>query len=397
MFPLPPSHSTFYTQVFGMRKSYKTIIVGAGPAGLNAGRFLKEEFLILDKKRTLGCPVQCAEGISIQALAREYLEPDPKWTAAEIRQIKRIMPGGAYWGDRQREPYAVVLKRHHFESHLADLVSGDVLLESRVVDVQFDGTTWRITTDRHQTFHSEYVIGADGPASRIARDVFGYRYDLAPAVNYQVVLEGAVPTDELQMFFGKHIAPRGYAWVFPVAAHKANIGLITKTDGKVRALYERFLDETIRPRFGAYDLIRQKSGALPISGFPGKVVERNVLLAGDAGAFADPIFSGGIGLALLTGRLAAQSINRNRPEHYQESIDNLPFSGSDLLKAREIFYNFDDETLGHLGDVLQGRSTSYIVSDSGKQELLRRPVLKQQLEAIYGFAKVWQAAKAYLW
>jgi len=380
-----------------MLKSYKTIIIGAGPAGLNAGRFLKDECLILDRKRSLGTPVQCAEGISIQALAREGLSPDPKWAATQIRQIKRIMPNGAFWGHRQKEPYAVVLKRRHFESYLAGLVSGEICLESRVVDMQWNGSEWEVSTNRGDIFHSEYIIAADGPASLAARTVFGYRYALAPGVNYLVELEESVPSDELQMFFGSHIAPGGYGWVFPVAAHKANIGLLVKTGGRARAQYRRFLEETIAPLFGAYDLIKQKSGILPVCGFPTSVVRQNVLLTGDAGAFADPIFSGGIGLALLTGRLAAESINSGHPEQYQDSVDNLPFTGNDLSRAREIFYNFDDETLIQFGDILQGRSSGYIADDSGKEELVKHPALRRQIDANHAFAKIWQTAKGYLW
>ena len=45
-----------------MKQGYKTIIVGAGPAGLIAGRYLRDA-LILEKKKELGRPVQCGEGI----------------------------------------------------------------------------------------------------------------------------------------------------------------------------------------------------------------------------------------------------------------------------------------------------------------------------------------------
>jgi len=46
-----------------MSNVFKTIIIGAGPAGLTAGTYLKDA-LILEKEKEIGIPVQCTEGIS---------------------------------------------------------------------------------------------------------------------------------------------------------------------------------------------------------------------------------------------------------------------------------------------------------------------------------------------
>ena len=46
-----------------MERIFETIIVGAGPGGLTAGRYLKD-CLILEQKEEIGKPVQCAEGLS---------------------------------------------------------------------------------------------------------------------------------------------------------------------------------------------------------------------------------------------------------------------------------------------------------------------------------------------
>ena len=66
-----------------MSKIYETIIVGAGPAGLIAGKYLADS-LILDKKREIGTPVQCGEGISEQALKFQGIKADPAWSSAKI-------------------------------------------------------------------------------------------------------------------------------------------------------------------------------------------------------------------------------------------------------------------------------------------------------------------------
>ena len=66
-----------------MEKIFQTIIIGAGPGGLTAGRYLKDA-LILEQKAEIGRPVQCAEGLVRKFLEREGIKPDASWISAVI-------------------------------------------------------------------------------------------------------------------------------------------------------------------------------------------------------------------------------------------------------------------------------------------------------------------------
>ena len=380
-----------------MPKVYHAIVLGAGPAGLNAARFLQDDCLVIDKKKELGLPVQCGEGISLHALERENLEIQSDWIAANITQIKRIMPNGMHWVNKRDEPYAFVLYRDKFEKYLAGLVSCEICLDTRVVKLHRENAVWKLTTSQNKIYWADYIIGADGPLSMVARSVYGYKYRLIPGINYEVHFKQPVLMEELRMYFGNDTAPKGYGWIFPCSKYSANVGLLIKTEDKVRKYYDNFLTGIVEPLFGDFSLGRQKSGALPISGFPKIVAKENTLLVGDAGAFTDPLFSGGMSLALLTGRLAAESINNGNVRQYQAEIDNLPFTGQELLKAQEIFYGFDDDTLSQLGEVLHDRSTSYINTEEGQRAFMSKSKIKMHLGNIAEFAKTWQAAKAFLW
>jgi flavin-dependent dehydrogenase len=280
---------------------------------------------------------------------------------------------------------------------LASGIAGNIRLNSRVVSLHREGNSWIATTADRMRFRSRYIVGADGPTSIVARTVFGYRHACIPAVNYEVNLDAPIAADELQMFFGSQIAPKGYAWIFPISEHTANIGLLMKGGGKVRDYFARFLEKTITPRYGSATLGKQKSGVIPVGGFPRILISQNALLVGDAGAFTDPIFSGGMSLALLSGRLAAQSINRDCPAAYQQSIDALPFSGTTLYQARETFYEFGDIVYNQLGEVLQGKGTDYLASTEGRRQLSESSVIRDCLPHIVSFAETWRAAKKYLW
>ena len=380
-----------------MIKTYQTIVIGAGPAGLNAARFLAEKALILDKKPKIGLPVHCGEGISTDALKREEIAVKDKWIATYIRHIKRIMPNGRYIGERRDDPYAVVLKRDVFERHLAAQTPSEIRLNTRVVRIERENNMFRVQTDKGELFYSTYLIGADGPNSLVARQVFGLTPSLIPAVNYTAVFEKSVPNDALQMYFGHEIAPFGYGWLFPTSTHSANVGLLIKHKGRVRDYFHAFLRTVVKPLFGTFALKENKSGVLPAGGFYPEVLKENAFLTGDAGAFTDPIFEGGINMALYTGRLAAQSINSGNPMEYQSRINRLPFTGQDLVNAQKLFYSLDDDTLNALGDVLHANGTSHLSTQEGQAAFASKPDLMRNRIAIAQFAQIWQSAKPYIW
>ena len=165
----------------------------------------------------------------------------------------------------------------------------------------------------------------------------------------------------------------------------------------VKRYYKDFLAHIVEPLYGICKIGQNKSGVLPSGGFRETVTKDNTFLVGDAGSFTDPIFEGGNNLALLTGRLAAESINNNDPNSFQTAIDSFPFTGKDLIRAQQIFYGFDDETLNQLGELLDNKSSSYLNTDEGKEAFMSKEMLRRHRDDIVSFFIIWQTAKDYLW
>ena len=66
---------------------YDAVVVGAGPAGGMAARQLATagfSTLVLEKKKIVGEPVQCAEGVSRFGLESNGLRPDASWIEQPI-------------------------------------------------------------------------------------------------------------------------------------------------------------------------------------------------------------------------------------------------------------------------------------------------------------------------
>ena len=148
-----------------MKKIYNTIIIGAGLAGLNAARFLQEDTLILDRKKEIGLPIRCAEGISLYALQRENIEVQNNWISTETRQVKRIMPNGSVLGEKHSDPFAFVIKKDKFEKYLASLVKSEIIFEEKAIAFEQKNNIWEVKTAQGNSYFCKYIVGADGPLS----------------------------------------------------------------------------------------------------------------------------------------------------------------------------------------------------------------------------------------
>jgi flavin-dependent dehydrogenase len=126
-----------------------------------------------------------------------------------------------------------------------------------------------------------------------------------------VALEGII-----ELAFLDHLQP-GYAWFFPIAPNRANVGVGMRSDfykRQDRSLEALLLDYLARPevasRLGGNPLEDPKAWSLPLFTFEQQRVFAGALLAGDAGGFVHPITAAGIYPAILTGRCAAEATIR---------------------------------------------------------------------------------------
>jgi len=326
---------------------YKTIIVGAGPGGLNAARFL-EDSLILDQKTEIGKPVQCAEGISKESLERQEIKPDPAWISAVIDVVQLFSPAGKKI-EIQGKTLGFILDRVGFEKFLASKSRAKILLEKRVVDVKLENGFWEVKTEKGEIFKSKYLIGADGPFSVVRNKVFDEKLALLPTLEYLVEVEKEIPTSIMKLYFDKEKFPSGYGWIFPKGKKTANIGL--GGEKKLKEGFSYLMEEIVKKEFGNYKLLKNISGVISWGGAKIKLFKNNAFLVGDAGGLVDPVFGGGMNNAMISGEIAAECINSGEVELYERKIKSLPFFSSDLLSAQKILYSLPNPVLDELAEM----------------------------------------------
>jgi len=360
-----------------MSDIFKTIIIGAGPGGLNAGRYL-EEALILDQKKEIGEPVQCGEGISKESLERQRIKPDPSWISAVIDTTQFISPSGKKVEIEGKES-GFIIDRVLFEKFLASQSKAGVLLEKRVVDVSLKNGIWEVKTEKGEVFKSKYLIGADGSFSIVRNKVFNEKLELLPTLEYLVELEKEIPTSIMRLYFDREKFPSGYAWIFPKSKKTANAGL-----GGEKNLKEGFkylMEDIVKKEFGNYKLLKNKSGVISWGGAKIKLFKNNAFLVGDAGGLVDPIFGGGMNNAMISGKIAAECINSGKANLYEKKIKSLPFFSKDLLLAQEILYSLPNPVLDELTEIeiksiLSTTSVFSILSQFLSKLALRKNFLK---------------------
>lgn len=305
-----------------LRRSYDAVVVGGGPAGSAAALAAANEgadVLLLERKKEVGRPVRCAEGVPARKF-ESLLEFDERWVSAVVNggvghspsdiTVRRDYPDVGYILDRE------VFERDLLGRAAAAGATTLLAAEARDVRVVDGGAEVDVVCDGRVrgTVSCRAVVGADGVESVVGRKA-GLTTALAPRdmnVCAEYVLAGAREEfpDYIHLFLGRCYAPGGYVWVFPKrnGLHTVGVG-VTPTEAGGRGPFH-YLDAFVARRFPGAKAVAVRSGAVPAAKPLPKIANDRMALAGDAARQSDPFSGEGICQALLAGQLAARAICR---------------------------------------------------------------------------------------
>ena len=169
------------------------------------------------------------------------------------------------------------------------------------------------TTVGDETITAGYVIAADGMYSTVRRLTGVDGPHLGEWHAFRQYFTG-VAERRLWVFFEPDLLP-GYAWIFPVAGGRANVGFglprrpgmsVRPMAGQWRDLLER---APLREVLGdAEPEGHHRAWPIPADLGRAPLSSGRVLFTGDAAGATDPMTGEGIAQALLTGILAAEAV-----------------------------------------------------------------------------------------
>lgn len=197
--------------------------------------------------------------------------------------------------------------------------------EEECLSIESEKNRWVIRTNR-DTYSADFLVGADGVPSRIAR-MLGLmrsfdRYGVALAAELRVSdhqLESHGPTAHFDFM---HV-PKGYAWIFPKSDH-LSIGVysaLPKVKGMKKAL-EEFIERNENLK-GYKEMFYCRGHLVPRGGVYNRLVTEGALIAGDSAAMTDPFFGEGIYYAAKSGIIACDAVIRAMKDGHRnlESYD----------------------------------------------------------------------------
>lgn len=310
-----------------MANDYDVIIAGCGPCGALAAKAAAKagaKVLAIDRRKELGAPVRCGEGIGLHWMEELGVKISPKCVSAEINGSVLISPD---WKRRValrggKETKGFVVDRKVFDKELAidaGRAGADIIVHSEVVDVIKEAGkvcgVKALIDGRPQEFRSEVVIAADGGKSTVARlagiNTTATLYDTDFGVEYEMVNVDC--EDLIEVYFSNRDAPRGYLWVFPKGKDVANVGV--GIGGMHAPNAKLYLDKWLKAhpeRFAKARTVAIKGGIIPVGApMTDEAVGEGIIVAGTAAHQVDPIHGGGICLAMEAGKLAGEIAAKN--------------------------------------------------------------------------------------
>lgn len=293
-----------------MRLSAKVLVVGGGPAGATAARFLaqsREDVILLERNLSFIKP--CGGGIPVNAF--DEFSISKSVIRKEVKTIRIVSPMGESLDIELKGGNLAIVHRGEFNTTLRREAEkqGARIIEGELISIKDDKNyhVEVVVNEAKREIVSEYIIAADGINSKV-RTALGIK----PSRSIFTISEHikGVNSEICEFWFGSSHAPKYYSWLFP-AAEGISTGTGSFKPGKIKVIFERFKKRREIILKGQKRIYR-----IPI--WEGDLYNKGkVIFAGDSAGQVLPLTYEGIYYAMKAGEFAARAIIKEEAEDYK--------------------------------------------------------------------------------
>lgn len=278
-------------------------IIGAGAAGNYSAYLLAKQGFdvqVFEANDRVGLPVACT-GI-LTSHFDTLVEPKKEFIANEIEASRIFAPNNEHITIKFRQPNKI-LHRNLLDEHVAGMAMKEgaeyhlshVYLENSNETAKMKN----LKTDEVIETRHKILIGADGPASRVAKNngMYGKR-----VLYFGLQATAKLDNDNIIDFYP---SKEGIAWVVPESKDRVRIGIagLKEPHNYFDSFCRKILGEDYREK-----IVAKQAGPIPLFDPNVKTQKNNIYLVGDSATMVKATTLGGVTQSHLAARALAKSI-----------------------------------------------------------------------------------------
>lgn len=367
-----------------MNFDYDVAIIGAGPIGSTLAYKLAKEDInvcLIDKKRVIGLPLQCA-GIISSKIANFNEMPNE----LILNKVKgaNIFSNSNELRVAKEDYEAFVIDRVAYDQFLFDRACKECVntyLSSKVTDVDIEkGIIYFSNNAKINQISSKIIVGADGPDS-IVSSKLGNDFSYFNASQYLVKVDEIQERDFVNICAKENLFP-GFTWAIPTYEDIFRVGIFSNHTYKEQlTILNDFLENDFqriphKNEHYDYKIIERYAGKIPIFNKENLLVNERVIIIGDAGSQIKPTTGGGLIIGFKVSEIAKNNIVKALKEddinllnnYHNEFLDSYSKEFSYQFKVQKTLSLLSDNDIDYFFTNLKEKDCEKLISEYGEMD-----------------------------